>query len=137
MILPPDLSQLTHPEKDALILALAAELAAAQERIATQDARIAALESAAFDALSRPAKTPDNSSKPPSQGQKQDRPPTERPPRKSRPGVGRTLHPNPRSRGRCQADCLSEMSDGISGSRADAHAAGLRAHRVAPRSSRT
>ena len=33
VILPPDLSKLTHPEKDALILALAAELAAAQERI--------------------------------------------------------------------------------------------------------
>ena len=50
MILPPDLSQLTHPEKDALILVLAEELAAAQERIATQDARIAALE-ARLDAL--------------------------------------------------------------------------------------
>ena len=61
MILPPDLSQLTRPEKDALILALAAELAAAQERIATQDARIAALE-ARLGTLSRPAKTPDNSS---------------------------------------------------------------------------
>src|ERR1700690_1993330 len=45
--------------------------------------------------LRRAPKTPDNSSKPPSQGQKQDRPPTDRPPRKSRPGVGRTLHPNP------------------------------------------
>ncbi len=118
----PDLSKLTHPEKDALILALAAELAAAQERIATQDARIAALE-ARLDALSRPAKTPDNSSKPPSQGQKQDRPPTERPPRKSRPGVGRTLHPNP--------DRVVDAANGIPGSRADP-AAGLRAHRVAP-----
>ena len=94
MILPPDLSKLTHPEKDALILVLAEELAVAQERIVTQDARIAVLE-ARLDALSRPAKTPDNSSKPPSQGQKQDRPSTERPPRKSRPGVGRMLHPNP------------------------------------------
>jgi transposase len=92
--LPPDLSKLSHPEKDGLILTLAAQLAAAQERIATQDARIAALE-ARLDALTRPAKTPDNSSKPPWQGQKQDRPPTERPPRKSCPGVGRTLHPNP------------------------------------------
>jgi len=36
-------------------------------------------------------------SKPPSQGQKPDLPApgTDRPPRKSRPGVGRTLHPNP------------------------------------------
>ncbi len=37
----------------------------------------------------------------------------------------------PRSRGRCQAGCLPEVSDGIRGSRADP-AAGLRAHRVAP-----
>ena len=90
MTLPPNLSKLRHPEKDALILTLAAQLAAAQEWIAPQDARIAALE-ARLDALTRPAKTPDNSSKPPSRGQKQDRMPTERPPRESRPGVGRTL----------------------------------------------
>ena len=44
MTLPPNLSKLRHPEKDALILTLAAQLAAAQERIATQDARIATLE---------------------------------------------------------------------------------------------
>ena len=94
MILPPDLSQLTHPEKDALILALAAELAAAQERIATQDARIAALESAARR-VEPPGEDAEQFVEPPSQGQKQDRPPAERPPRKSRPGVGRTLHPNP------------------------------------------
>ncbi len=43
----------------------------------------------------RPAKTPDNSSLPPSKGQKPDRPTGDKPPRKSRPGFGRTLHPNP------------------------------------------
>jgi transposase len=92
---PPDLSKLSHAEKDTLILALFAELAAAHERIAAQDARILALE-ARLDELTRPPKTPDNSSKPPSQGQKQDCPsPTNRAARKSRPGVGRTLHPNP------------------------------------------
>ncbi len=93
---PADLSKLSHAEKDALILALVAELAAAQQRIATQEARISALE-ARLDELSRPPKTPDNSSKPPSQGQKQDRPApaADRPAHKSRPGVGRTLHPNP------------------------------------------
>jgi transposase len=92
---PPDLSQLSHAEKDTLILALFAQLAAAHERIAAQDARILALE-ARLEELTRPPKTPDNSSKPPSQGQKQDCPsPTDRAPRKSRPGVGRTLHPNP------------------------------------------
>jgi transposase len=85
---PPDLTKLSHAEKDALILALLARLAAADERIATLEARL--------DELTRPPKTPDNSSKPPSQGQKQNRAEGEaRPPRKSRPGVGRTLHPNP------------------------------------------
>jgi transposase len=92
---PPDLTKLSHAEKDALILALLAQLAAAHERIAAQDVRIAVLE-ARLDELTRPPKTPDNSSKPPSQGQKPNRPEGEaRPPRKSRPGVGRTLHPNP------------------------------------------
>jgi transposase len=95
VIPPADLSKLSHAEKDALILALSVQLGAAQERIAAQDARIAALE-ARLEELTRPPKTPDNSSKPPSQGQKQDRlPPCDRPARKSRPGVGRTLHPNP------------------------------------------
>jgi transposase len=95
VIPPPDLSQLSHTAKDALILALSAQLTAAQQLIASQAARIADLE-ARLDELTRPPKTPDNSSKPPSQGQKQDRPaPDARPARKSRPGVGRTLHPNP------------------------------------------
>jgi transposase len=92
---PPDLSTLSHAEKDKLILALFAQLTAAHDRIAAQDARILALE-ARLEELTRPPKTPDNSSKPPSQGQKQDRPSsTDRAVRKSRPGVGRTLHPNP------------------------------------------
>lgn len=96
MTAPPDLSKLSDADKDRLILALIAQVAAAQATIATQARRIAALETR-LDELTRPPKTPDNSSKPPSQGQKQDRPApgTDRPPRKSRPGVGRTLHPNP------------------------------------------
>ena len=82
-----DLSKLSHAEKDALIVALLRQLAAAEARIAALEARL--------DELTRPAKTPDNSSKPPSQGQKPDRPAADQPPRKSRPGVGRALHPNP------------------------------------------
>ena len=87
---------LSHAEKDALIAALTARLALADQRIAAQDARIAALE-ARLNQQTQPPKTPGNSSKPPSQGQKPDLPApgTDRPPRKSRPGVGRTLHPNP------------------------------------------
>jgi transposase len=99
----PATAPLSHREKDALIAALTAKLAlsdariAAQDaQIATQDARIAALERR-LDELTQPPKTPDNSSKPPSQGQKQDLPlsSTDRPPRRGRPGVGRTLHPHP------------------------------------------
>ena len=88
MTQPPDLSKLSHGEKDALILALFARLNAAHERIAVLEARL--------NEWAQPPKTPDNSSKPPSQGQKPNRPDGEpRPARKSRPGVGRTLHPNP------------------------------------------
>ena len=86
-----DLSKLTVAEKDALILSLlplVGQLEAALARIAELEARLAKLE--------RPAKTPDNSSLPPSKGQKSDQPTDGRkPPRKSRPGFGRTLEPNP------------------------------------------
>jgi transposase len=85
-----DLSKLTVAEKDALILSLlplAGQLQAALARIAELEARLARFE--------RPTKTPDNSSLPPSKGQKPERPAGARPPRKSRPGVGRTLHPDP------------------------------------------
>ena len=93
---PPDLASLSHAEKDGLIISLLARLAAADERIAAQDARIAAQE-ARLDELTRPPKTPGNSSTPPSRGQKPDQSSSDapRPARKSRPGVGRTLHPNP------------------------------------------
>jgi transposase len=89
VIVPPDLAGLSHAEKDALILALFAQLAEAHEKIAALEARIGE--------LTRPPKTPGNSSKPPSQGQKQDTPAVgvDHPPRKSRPGTGRALHPNP------------------------------------------
>ena len=93
---PPDLTVLSHAEKDTLIAALLARLGEALERITVQDARIAALE-ARVSELTRPPKTPGNSSKPPSQGTKTNlpEPGADRPPRKSRPGVGRTLHPKP------------------------------------------
>jgi transposase len=85
-----DLNTLSHAEKDELILSLlplVGRLEAALARIAELETRLAAFE--------RPPKTPDNSSLPPSKGQKSDRPTGEKPPRKSRPGVGRALEPNP------------------------------------------
>jgi transposase len=85
-----DLSRLSHAEKDALIrslLPLVGQLDAALARIAELEKRLAAFE--------RPPKTPDNSSLPPARGQKPDRPAGEKPPRKSRPGIGRALEPSP------------------------------------------
>jgi len=86
-----DLSKLTAAEKDALILSLlplVGQLEAALARIAELEARLALLE--------KPPKTPDNSSLPPSKGQKPSQPPDGRKPsHKSRPGFGRALDPNP------------------------------------------
>ncbi len=59
----PDLSQLTPEEKDALIRALWAQVQALTARVAELEARLGA-----------PPKTPDNSSLPPSKGQKPNRP---------------------------------------------------------------
>jgi transposase len=85
-----DLSRLSHAEKDALILSLlplVGQLEAALARIAELEKRLAVVE--------WPAKTPDNSSLSPSKGQKPDRSTGDKPPRRSRPGVGRALEPNP------------------------------------------
>ena len=85
-----DLSTLSHAEKDALILSLLplmGQLEAALARVGELEKRLAAFE--------RPAKTPDNSSLPPSKGQKSERPAADKPPRKSRPGFGRALEANP------------------------------------------
>jgi transposase len=59
----PPLDHLSHAEKDTLILALWAQVQALTARVAELDAK-----------LSEPPKTPDNSSTPPSKGQKPDRP---------------------------------------------------------------
>ena len=56
---------MSYAKSEALIVALLAQLAAADERVAAQDARIATQE-ARLDELTRPPKTPDNSSKRPS-----------------------------------------------------------------------
>ena len=66
----PDLSQLTHDEKDALIRALWAQVQALTAQVQTLAARVAELETK----LGARPKTPDNSSLPPSKGQKPNRP---------------------------------------------------------------
>jgi len=85
MMPPPDLSKLAEAEKDALILALWAQVQALTARVAELEAR-----------LSRPSKTPGNSSLPPSKGHEANRPEkAERPgPRQGslgRAGGGRAL----------------------------------------------
>jgi transposase len=85
-----NLGRLSHDEKDALIrqlLPLVGQLEAALARIAELERRLAKYE--------KPAKTPDNSSLPPSCGQKPDRPPPAPSRRRGRPGVGRELAANP------------------------------------------
>jgi transposase len=86
-----DLAKLSVAEKDALILSLlplVGQLQAAMARIAELEARLTLLE--------KPPKTPGNSSLPPSKGHKTNQATTaKKPPRKSRPGFGRALDPNP------------------------------------------
>jgi len=85
----PDLSRLSSEEKDTLILALL-------ERVAALEAK-----------LGQPPKTPGNSSLPPSRGQKANRPPRQKRPRRKRdgPGVTRSLAAAPDRRLPCPGLC--------------------------------
>lgn len=65
----PDLSSLSHSEKDALIHTLWAQVQALTAHVGILTARVAGLEAK----LRVPPKTPDNSSLPPSQGKKPNR----------------------------------------------------------------
>jgi transposase len=65
----PDLSQLSHAEKDALIFAVWHRLEHTQRKLEAAERRIAELEARLGD----PAKTSGNSSLPPSKGQKPHR----------------------------------------------------------------
>ena len=80
----PDLSLLSHEQKDALITALMAQVGALTVRVAELEAK-----------LGLPPKTPDNSSLPPSKGQKASSP--SKPKAKANPHAGahRPLHPDP------------------------------------------
>lgn len=65
----PELSQLSHAQKDALIYALLDRIDALVAEVSALKARVAELEAK----LNEPPKTPDNSSTPPSKGQKANR----------------------------------------------------------------
>ena len=81
---PEALDSLSKDDLIALVLAQAAQNAALLARVAELEAR-----------LNVPPKTPDNSSLPPSKGQKADRPEKPKKRRKGRPGVARELCPDP------------------------------------------
>jgi len=106
----PDLSGLSHDEKDALIRALWSQVQALTARVAELEAR-----------LGGPPKTPDNSSVPPSQGKKANcaDTATRKGPRKGslgRKGGGRALAADPDetviARPVCCAHCQATLQEG-------------------------
>jgi transposase len=99
MTTPPDPTLLSSSEKDALITALLAQVQAQAEQIAGLTARVAELEAK----LNLPPKTPDNSSTPPSRGQKANG--DGKANGKPHAGAHRPLHPNPTRR----RDVLAEQ----------------------------
>ncbi len=112
----PDLTCLSHDEKDALIRALWAQVQTLTSQVRTLAARVAELEAK----LGTPPKTPDNSSVPPSQGKKPNRAdkPQREGPRKGslgRKGGGRMLAENPDetviARPICCAHCQAALSE--------------------------
>src|SRR5271157_726211 len=80
----PNLSNLSHAQKDALIASLMAQVAALTARLSELEAK-----------LGLPPKTPDNSSLPPSKGQKKSEPSTPKVKANPHAGAHRPLHPNP------------------------------------------
>ena len=85
------LGQLDKSELIALVLAQAEQIRVLTEQTAALQVRVAALEAQ----LKIPPKTPNNSSVPPSAGQKSNCAETPKKRRKGRPGVARELCPNP------------------------------------------
>jgi transposase len=108
VIEPPDLSKLSSAEKDALILALIERVNVLIGEVERLRKRVGELEAE----LGKPPKTPDNSSLPPSRGQKSSGETSNRPKAKPHKGSHRELHPDPtRTRdvlanvcGHCAAD---------------------------------
>ena len=87
MITPPDLKSLDSAAKDALILALIKQINVLTERVAKLEAK-----------LGLPPKTPDNSSLPPSRGEKASDEASNKPKGKPHQGSHRELHPEPSRR---------------------------------------
>jgi transposase len=99
-----EFSKLSGEEKDVLIQTLLV-------RLAELDAENKALR----DKLNQPPKTPDNSSKPPSQGQKANQDTRPRAKRKPHRGNHRALHPNPTREHPVFAEQCSHCQAGLDG----------------------
>ena len=101
MALPPDISSVSSSEKDTLVGVLMARLGTLEARVSALEAENADLraENATLrEKLNLPPKTPDNSSKPPSQGQKPNGETKAKPKGNAHAGAHRPLHPNPTRR---------------------------------------
>ncbi len=122
MARPPDLSRLSKARKDALIRDLWAMVQERDALIADLCKRVAELESK----LGGPPKTPDNSSVPPSQGQKVNTPPGKaRDGNKRRKGHGRGgrgLHREPDQRVAARVTTCPHCAAALGGSEQTLHA---------------
>lgn len=108
----------------ALIFELRAELTALRKRITELERENAELR-ARLAKYEKPPKTPDNSSVPPSQGQKASAQaePKRKKKRRSRPGAHRALHPNPTRKLDVRACCCAHCQADVSGERQTAREA--------------
>jgi len=88
---PESLEHLSKEDLTALVLAQSEQIRLLSEQNAALQVRVAELEAR----LKIPPKTPNNSSVPPSAGQKSNRAETPKKRRKGRPGIARELCPNP------------------------------------------
>jgi transposase len=111
MTLPPDLTTLSSPEKDAFITALLARVDALVARVAALEAETAALR----EKLNLPPKTPDNSSTPPAQGHKANGESKAKLKGKAHAGAHRPLHPNPTRRRDVLAEQCSHCQANVTG----------------------
>jgi transposase len=109
----PDLSGLSRAQKDALIGALMAQVEALTAQVAVLTARVAELEAR----LGEPPKTPNNSSLPPSKGQKASAPGAPKPKGQVHAGAHRPLHPNPTSGREFRAHHCQRCGVDVSGAR--------------------
>jgi transposase len=106
---PSDFTRLSSSEKDALITTLLARVDELAARVAALEAENAALR----QKLKLPAKTPDNSGTPPSQGHKANGRAESKPKSRAHAGAHRPLHPHPTTRRDVLAEhcchCLADV----------------------------